>query len=292
MRPNCGTIQKIDVLLNTTCTDIRATGNVIDGLLLRDSEGKSETPRFVKAKQYVLACGGIGNPRLMKLAGIAAKSPVGNYFMEHPHILFAGKWTIDKKKIDPFLVHGRTRHSLQLTDDFCAKNNLMSFSNGFNIDRVENRPLLGEMKPVYVSWVLVVGEMAALSENRISLSDRLDHLNQPKAAVDFKFNYQALGEKMWGHFARELLASGLGRMPTPPLQRFRITGGGHYIGTTRMGTAAKNSVVDMNCKVHTIDNLYVAGSSVFSSAAVANPTFSIVALALRLADFLSPKNQG
>jgi len=59
-----------------------------------------------------------------------------------------------------------------------------------------------------------------------------------------------------------------------------------------MGIAAKDSVVDANCKVHNIDNLYVAGSSVFPSSAAANPTFSIVAFALRLADFLSMKIKG
>ena len=59
-----------------------------------------------------------------------------------------------------------------------------------------------------------------------------------------------------------------------------------------MGTTANNSVVDASCKVHSIDNLYVAGSSVFSASAASNPTFSIVAFALRLADHLSMKLKG
>ena len=60
----------------------------------------------------------------------------------------------------------------------------------------------------------------------------------------------------------------------------------HHMGTTRMGNDLASSVVDRNCQVHGIDNLYVAGSSVFSTGGSANPTLSIVALALRLADHL------
>jgi choline dehydrogenase-like flavoprotein len=64
----------------------------------------------------------------------------------------------------------------------------------------------------------------------------------------------------------------------------------HHMGTTRMGDDPKTSVVDRNCRVHGIANLYVAGSSVFPTAGYANPTLTIVALALRLADQLKVVN--
>lgn len=60
----------------------------------------------------------------------------------------------------------------------------------------------------------------------------------------------------------------------------------HHIGTTRMHSESKKGVVDINCKVHTKDNLYVAGSSVFPTSGSANPTYTIAALSLRLADHL------
>jgi choline dehydrogenase-like flavoprotein len=60
----------------------------------------------------------------------------------------------------------------------------------------------------------------------------------------------------------------------------------HHMGTTRMSDDPGVGVVDASSRVHGIDNLYVAGSSVFPTAGVANPTLSIVALALRLADHL------
>jgi len=60
----------------------------------------------------------------------------------------------------------------------------------------------------------------------------------------------------------------------------------HYIGTTRMADDPRDGVTDRDCAVHGMRNLYVAGSSVFSTAGQANPTLTIVALALRLADRL------
>ncbi len=59
------------------------------------------------------------------------------------------------------------------------------------------------------------------------------------------------------------------------------------MGTTRMGHDPSTSVVDRDGRVHGMANLYVAGSSVFPAAGYANPTLTIVALALRLADHLA-----
>ncbi|MDR6758897.1 choline dehydrogenase-like flavoprotein [Mycoplana sp. BE70] len=60
----------------------------------------------------------------------------------------------------------------------------------------------------------------------------------------------------------------------------------HHVGTTRMSKEPAAGVVDENCRVHGIGNLFVAGSSVFTTSSHANPTFMIVALALRLAEHL------
>ena len=61
----------------------------------------------------------------------------------------------------------------------------------------------------------------------------------------------------------------------------------HPSGSTRMGTNGANSVVDGNLKVHGLANLYVASTSVFPSSGSANPTFTLIALSIRLGDFLS-----
>ena len=60
----------------------------------------------------------------------------------------------------------------------------------------------------------------------------------------------------------------------------------HPAGTTRMSDSANEGVVDRNCRVHEVKGLYIAGSSVFPTAGHANPTLMIVALAIRLADWL------
>jgi choline dehydrogenase-like flavoprotein len=65
-----------------------------------------------------------------------------------------------------------------------------------------------------------------------------------------------------------------------------LSGANHHMGTTRMGDDPKSGVVDSNCCVHGIQNLYIAGSSVFPTAGSGVPTLSIVALSLRLADHL------
>jgi choline dehydrogenase-like flavoprotein len=60
----------------------------------------------------------------------------------------------------------------------------------------------------------------------------------------------------------------------------------HHLGTTRMSANPRSGVVDPDCKVHSIGNLYVSGGSVFPTSGHANPTLTILALALRLADDL------
>ena len=57
---------------------------------------------------------------------------------------------------------------------------------------------------------------------------------------------------------------------------FLHNGGYRYIGVTRIGLNKRDSVVDKNLKVHNVNNLYICGSSVFRSAGIANPTFTIV----------------
>lgn len=68
-----------------------------------------------------------------------------------------------------------------------------------------------------------------------------------------------------------------------------MQGSRHHMGTTRMADDPRRGVVDAQCRVHGIANLHIAGSSVFASSGFANPTLTIVALALRLADELARK---
>ena len=71
------------------------------------------------------------------------------------------------------------------------------------------------------------------------------------------------------------------------LEDFPLGIGFHHMCTTRMADDPTRGVVDRDCRVHGMGNLYLAGSSVFSTGGVATPTFNLTALALRLADHIS-----
>jgi choline dehydrogenase-like flavoprotein len=72
----------------------------------------------------------------------------------------------------------------------------------------------------------------------------------------------------------------------------RAYGGGHTMGTTRMGRSPADSVCDADCRVHGYENLYLAGSSTFTTGGAANPTLTLVALAHRLAVHLAGRKAG
>ena len=63
-----------------------------------------------------------------------------------------------------------------------------------------------------------------------------------------------------------------------------LNGTAHQAGTCRFGTNPQTSVLDLNCKAHQLDNLYVTDASFFPSIGAVNPTLTIIANALRVAD--------
>jgi choline dehydrogenase-like flavoprotein len=76
---------------------------------------------------------------------------------------------------------------------------------------------------------------------------------------------------------------------TDPLISTHPIGGYHHMGTTRMADSPREGVTDGTGRVHGLDNLYVAGSSLFPTSGWANPTLTIVALALRTADHIAAR---
>jgi choline dehydrogenase-like flavoprotein len=128
----------------------------------------------------------------------------------------------------------------------------------------------------------------------VTLSDDLDPLGYPLARLSWQLtdlDYESV-RRTQSAIDKAARNAGVGRMEQmlgteePPVA---IRGHWHHMGTTRMHSDPRRGVVDPNCRVHTITNLYVAGSSVFPTGGYANPTVTIVALALRLADHLKTK---
>lgn len=132
-------------------------------------------------------------------------------------------------------------------------------------------------------------------QSRITLSDSRDALGLPRAQVNWRVNQSErhtvsiMTKVMQTEFKR----LGLGDVQpeswlTEPGNdwKSRLTDCFHHIGTTRMADAPASGVVDRNCQVFGVRNLFVAGSSVFPTSGYANPTLTIVALSMRLASHL------
>ena len=129
--------------------------------------------------------------------------------------------------------------------------------------------------------------------SRIALGDETDALGMRTVTIDWQLTVE---EKKGMALAHRLFGTELGRIGFGRYQSFvaqddltwpdDMQGSGHLIGTTRMHRDPRLGVVDENCRVHGVQNLFVAGSSVFPTGGTFNPTLTIVALALRLADHL------
>jgi choline dehydrogenase-like flavoprotein len=130
-------------------------------------------------------------------------------------------------------------------------------------------------------------EQAPHPDNRVTLSDRLDKLGYRQVKLTNYWNEidKESVKKAESIYAEDFAASGLGEMKIEPLEKQRVMLSTHHnMGTTRMSDDPRYGVVDADCKVHGISNLYVAGSSVFPTGGFANPTLTIIALAIRMAD--------
>ncbi len=128
-------------------------------------------------------------------------------------------------------------------------------------------------------------------ESRVTLAAERDRLGQRRARLDWRRGKTELRSIQRAHEIIGLEAGrlGLGRVRVDldgenPEWPHSWSVSGHHIGTTRMHHDPKRGVVDAQCRVHGIANLFVSGSSVFPTSGHSNPTLTVVALALRTAD--------
>ena len=150
-------------------------------------------------------------------------------------------------------------------------------------------------------YLMMRGEQSPNPDSRVRLSTTSDALGNQQADLDWQLSPadKRTARVFNQTFDRELKRLGLGELepsdwinssepqwPVDPTVGNHPIGGYHHMGTTRMSTAPANGVVNADCRVHGYQNLFVAGSSVFSTSGWANPTLTIVALSFRLADHL------
>lgn len=309
-----------------------------------------EGNRFaVSASLFVLAAGGIENPRILLASRRARACGVGNendlvgrFFADHLHVPLGMLAPIKAKlprfyqvhKVDGFAFRG----AISLTDQHRRSGRRLGFGvtlhnaddphdvlvpaenhQGYSslmflaksisrgecpdqfgrrmtniLSNLDNTLILSYrrlVKPRPRRWVLGCrAEQTPNRESRVALDDRKDRFGMPRARLDWRLATQDLDSL---REAKRLLASEFSRASLGIISFEgsnndewinNIAGAAHHMGTTRMHRDPRLGVVDENCRIHGISNLYVAGSSVFPSSGWAPPTLTIVALALRLAD--------
>ncbi len=336
----------INVLLHANVVDIglRDDGGLVNQVTVVTPERRRHV---VTARYFVLACGGIENPRLLLASNSVQKAGIGNqrdlvgrFFMQH--LRFSESMVMEG---DPYLVSRiYSRHEkesgcyvlgLRLSDAFqktsqvlngaaftypdgdgdpdsgrnSASRLLHGLSKGhidhlghelFNIAddfsdvvlNVRQRFLRPGTEPYARSLrqLVLETEQAPNPQSRIRLGEVQDVLGMRRVVAEWRatdqdfFTCQKLmltvAEEMTRLYkARVSIPSWLSE-PSGWQAHFRDVA--HHLGTTRMASSEQRGVVDSSCAVFGVPNLFVAGSSVFPTAGHANPTMTIVALAVRL----------
>ena len=337
----------ITLLLNASATELvsAADARSVSAVQVAALNGRQTR---VRARAYVLACGGIEIPRLMLASnrveanGLAnGNDLVGRYFMEHPHpdaggVLLTGDVEsfrpyfdrqVGKEQvvlgIGPSAGAQRRLHLLNSSiavhgelhfEPSDAWDSLMKLSRAFDERSWPSNAgthvmnilgdLDGVLREIYLKYrqgpirgFSFTGrtESTPNPNNRVTLEQERDALGMPRVRLDWK---PATADRLTMAKTMQLVAQEFGRLGVGRVRvselllqddlrwSDNLSWFGHHMGTTRMSADAKTGVVDPNCRVHGMENLFVASSSVFPTSGYANPTLTILALALRLGDHL------
>jgi choline dehydrogenase-like flavoprotein len=141
----------------------------------------------------------------------------------------------------------------------------------------------------------LTSEQVPNPESRIQLSDRTDSLGIPRSNVRWKLTEltRYTMRQYCLTLREEFSRAGVGDIQLDEwvfddAQPWtdHVTDQYHHMGTARMSDSPSQGVVDRNCQIHGVSNLYVASSAVFPTSGHSNPTLTIIALCMRLADRL------
>ena len=256
-------------------------------------------------QRLVLAAGAMGNAQIMLNSRNGTDVAVGNeydqvgrYLMEHPHIygcaraILPATWRFPERP-GKFGMHADALvPSDALYSEFGGVDvsfgiRKVALNSGDSLENFVAEKLVGEGATAFE--IDVRAEMPPDPDNRVELDFGQDPAGLPRLRTTCVVPSDTLLriDNYLNLMGTKLADGDLGRLRlSNDVLYFNIEGGGHTMGTTRMGSNRRSSVVDGNCRVHGFDNLYVAGSSVFATGGFENPTLSIVALAVRLGDHL------
>ncbi|MDB5136509.1 MAG: family oxidoreductase [Mucilaginibacter sp.] len=253
---------------------------------------------------------------------------VGRYFMEHLEIKSAEMWFPQPDPLKLYsLDFGKTRARAELgisekkQEEFKILNGTASFTpleiakyqpafidlwtadpneRAKNMAGFDKREKEGAKKNGYNAYQLFTRiEQAPNPASRITLDTDTDALGMRRAMLHWELTPL---EKRSIRTIYELIGQQLGMAEKGRVRLMEylqdeldnswpeFTGGGwHHMGTTRMSNDPKQGVVDANCKVHGVSNLFIAGSSCYVTAGAPNPTLTLVALTLRLSDYIKSR---
>lgn len=242
-----------------------------------------ETPRILLANRSTKHPDGLAN----------SSGAVGKFLMCHSdHVIYA-------KFPEPLYVY-HNPPTTSITQDFYETDPANGFKRGFSIAPYCGRPIsfalgaqagrtdlwgkkLLDFIREYNFWLQlgIIGEVLPYEHNRVELAGEYDAFGIPITRTTFSIgdNERKMIERGYAVMEKILAAAGATEMFRTPLFV-------HLMGTTRMGNDPKTSVVDKNLKAHDLDNLFIAGNSVFPTGGASNPTLTTQALAARLANHL------
>jgi choline dehydrogenase-like flavoprotein len=256
----------------------------------------------VEARGVVLATGGVENARLLLLSGLGERRElVGRCFMEHPH--FPAGRVVLERPLSTTLYRPR-RGVIAVARLFVAR--AVQEREGLLHSNIMLEPESPAWLPPLAAAALRrlsprpprtfrmhhTLEQAPDPESRVELSEERDGLGLPRARLVWRTSERERRtfERGQALLGEALARAGIGRVEPAALgEGWPILQGrlGHHMGTTRMHSDPRRGVVDPDARVHGVRNLFVAGSSVFPTGGAGTPTYTIVALALRLADHLA-----
>lgn len=315
--------RRIDVYLNANLVDLRVeprSGGMpsVTSGVVRNYAGAKVT---VKATRFVLAMGAIENARLLLNCnsqvptGIGNESDfVGRCFMEHlnvqvgrfvvrdraffkanPGVMYPSQQLIKQHNMGggvlalapdymPAQYNGRLGKVKEfLRDEACHFETVREYARkfaDFNCDGEGVITSLIEQVPDRNSRVTLNGDTDAFGQRRAHLHWVINHADKRTIRT---LAFELAQELLTLDVARVKLA----RYIIDPDHDIELINHCHQMGTTRMSSSPKDGVVDRNCKVHTVGNLYIAGSSVFPTGGGINPTLTVVMQSLRLGQHLA-----
>jgi len=257
----------------------------------------------IAARHFVLACNSIETPRLLLMAanrdspnGLANSSgQVGRNLMDH--VIFVSKFNMPEAM---YLGRGPQSVSTILAGrdgPFRSKYAAAKFflGNDLNIQQEAAGMLrddgnwlepLKQLKEAAIHQGQIGAEVEQLPNagSRLLLDKkRTDPLGLPLPNINYRLSdYTKKGVEVWQKYARSLIHT----LDATEIDSSFSLSSHHPCGTTRMGRSAKDSVVNEQCQSHDHDNLYIIGGSVFPAMGTANPTLTIAALSIRLADYI------